>query len=52
MFPKCSLDVQNITALREHSANIPGIVRAGWEEAKGNKGNFTFPTHRVNVIEL
>ena len=22
------------------------------EEKKTNKGNFTFPTHRVNVIEL
>ena len=30
MFPKCSLDVSNIATLREHSANIPGILRAGW----------------------
>ena len=22
------------------------------EESKGNKGHFTFPTHRVNVTEL
>ena len=31
MFPKCSLAVPNIVTLREHSANIPGISRAGWE---------------------
>ena len=30
MFPKCSLDVPNIAILREHLANIPGILRAGW----------------------
>ena len=30
MFPKCSLDVPNIVTLREHTANIPGILRAGW----------------------
>ena len=30
MFRKCSLDAQNIAALREHSANIPGIVHASW----------------------
>ena len=30
-FPlKCSLDVPNIATLRELSANIPGILRAGW----------------------
>ena len=31
MFPKCSLDVPNIAMLREHSANIPGILRASWD---------------------
>ena len=31
MFCKCSLDVPNIVTLREHSANNPGILRAGWE---------------------
>ena len=30
MFPKCSLDVLNIAKLWEHSANIPGILRASW----------------------
>ena len=35
---KCSLNVPclnvpNIAALGEHSANIPGILHAGWEEA-------------------
>ena len=30
MFCKCSLDAQNIATLREHSANIPGILRASW----------------------
>ena len=30
MFPKCSLDVLDIVTLREYSANIPGISRAGW----------------------
>ena len=30
MFPKCSLDVTNIAMLREHSKNIPGLLRAGW----------------------
>ena len=30
MFPKCSLDVPNIATLREQSANILGILRAGW----------------------
>ena len=30
IFPKCSLDVRNIRTLREHSANIPGILCAGW----------------------
>ena len=30
MFPKCSLDTWNIATLREHSASIPGIFRAGW----------------------
>ena len=28
---KCSLNVPNIATLREHSANIPAILRAGWE---------------------
>ena len=32
MFLKRSLDVPNIATLREHSANIPGILRAGWAE--------------------
>ena len=37
MFPKCYLDVPRIATLREHSANIPGILRAGWEvSAKQN----------------
>ena len=31
MFPKFSLDAQIMAALREHSANIPRILRAGWE---------------------
>ena len=30
MFPKCSLDVRNSATLWEHSANIPGILRADW----------------------
>ena len=30
MSPKCSLDAPNIATLREHSANIPGILCAGW----------------------
>ena len=30
MFPKCSPDTRNIAMLREHSANIPGILPAGW----------------------
>ena len=30
MLPKCSLDAQNIATLREHLANIPRILRAGW----------------------
>ena len=30
MFSKCSLDARNIATLREHSANIPGILHAGW----------------------
>ena len=30
-FPlKCYPDVSNIATLREHTANIPGILRAGW----------------------
>ena len=29
IFPKCSLYVPNIATLREHTANIPGILRAG-----------------------
>ena len=29
---QCSLDIPNIATLREHSANIPGILRAGWAE--------------------
>ena len=32
MFSKCSPDARNIATLREHSANIPGILRAGWVE--------------------
>ena len=31
MFRKCSLDVPNTATLREHTANIPRILRAGWE---------------------
>ena len=31
MFPKCYLDVPRIATLREHSVNIPGILRAGWD---------------------
>ena len=31
MFPKSSLVVSNITTLREHSANTPGILWAGWK---------------------
>ena len=34
MFPKCSLDVPNIAALGEHTANIPGILCAGWGKTK------------------
>ena len=30
MFPKFSLDVQNIATSREQSANIPGILRGDW----------------------
>ena len=30
MFPKCSVDVPNIATLREHSENIPGVLRAAW----------------------
>ena len=30
MFPKRSLDARKIAMLMEHSANIPGILRAGW----------------------
>ena len=30
IFPKFSLDARNIATPREHSANIPGILRAGW----------------------
>ena len=30
MFPKCGRDVPNITTLRKHSENIPGILRDGW----------------------
>ena len=30
MFHKFSLDVRNIVTLREHSANIPRILRVGW----------------------
>ena len=30
LFPKCSLDVSNIKALREHAVNIPETLRAGW----------------------
>ena len=43
MFPKCSLDVSNIATLREHSANIPGILRASWDsvEAKRSTGAAT-----------
>ena len=29
---QCSLDIPNIATLREHSANIPGILRVGWTE--------------------
>ena len=29
MFPKCSLNIPNVATLREHTANIPGILRAG-----------------------
>ena len=32
MFRKCSLDVPNIAGFREQTANIPGILRAAWEE--------------------
>ena len=34
MFPKCSPDVPKIAMLREHSANIPGILRAGWKGSR------------------
>ena len=30
MYPKCYLDARNILTLREHLANISGILRAGW----------------------
>ena len=30
IFPKCLPDVLNIATLREHSVNIPGILRASW----------------------
>ena len=30
MFPKCSMNARNIATLREHLANVPGILRAGW----------------------
>ena len=31
--------------------NLAWIIQKT-EEPKGNKGNFTFPAHKVNVIEL
>ena len=34
MFPKCSMDVPNIATLREHSENIPGVLRAAWAISK------------------
>ena len=31
-FPlKCSLDISTIATLREHTANIPGILRTDWD---------------------
>ena len=43
MFPKCSLDVPNIATFREHTSNIPGILRAGWD-APTTTENFVFYT--------
>ena len=31
-FPNCFLDARNIATLREHSASIPGILHADWDE--------------------
>ena len=31
MFPKVFLDARNIVTLREHSANIPGMLRSDRE---------------------
>ena len=33
MFPKYSLDLQNIATLRKNSASIPGVLDIVWEEA-------------------
>ena len=35
-FFKCSLDVPNIAALREHTAKIPGILCADWGATYAN----------------
>ena len=48
MFPNFSLDVPNIATLREHSANIPGILRAGWVAAKLEPGTCGFQKEVTN----
>ena len=40
MLPKCSLDVRNTVTLREHSANIPGILRTCWRFGHKQKAAF------------
>ena len=46
MFPECSLDLLNIAMLREHSPNIPGILRDGWGSftIKPFQGIMPYPT--------
>ena len=43
---KCTID--SVTDLDE---NLPWLTQKT-EEPKSNKGNFTFPTHTVNVIDM
>ena len=43
---KCTID-----SVKDLDENLPWLTQKT-EEPKSNKGNFTFPTHTVNVIDM
>ena len=56
MFPNCSLDVPNVSTLRKHSANIPGILLPAGLKLKANRmaafNNQCFQVYSDSAVHL